>query len=269
MAGGRRGAGFFSGVLAGLALSGATLAALSLSAPAGAPQRAPVAEPAAEPARAPDPAPAAAPAAAPVVAPPPPAAADLAPPPPAAPPAPAWRRNAATRDAAGEGPAVVVALLGVEAQPALADRALASGAATLVIAPAAPGALTLGVRARALGLEVFLLGAGVTPWAAGRAARGLAADARAAAAAAGLAALDLDPAGPNPQGAALRADFALDPAASAERVFQTLDEAARRAGPDGVSVVALSVTDAALTGLARWRAVATARLIPATAAIED
>ena len=191
------------------------------------------------------------------------AAADDARNPPAAPePQPAWRRNAEAFDARGAAP-VAVALTGVDAG-GLA-RALALGAPlTLVIDAAAPDASALIARARAAGREVVTLGADADPRAVGVAAPGFDADALARARDAGLLTLALTPGATTPPADGAAA-FRLDGGASAARVFQTLQEAARRAASGDGVVVALAASDAALTGLARWLAVTQAAPAPLSA----
>jgi len=214
--------------------------------------------------------PAVAPAVAPTVA--PPAAPAIAPPvaAPVAPPEPAWRRNAEAFDARGAAP-VAVALSGLD--DALLARALALGAPlTLLIDPAAPGAGAQARRARAAGREVASLGAVADARAVGVAATDFDARALARAGEQGLLALTLTPGAgaAAASGPVAAATFRLDAAASAERVFQTLQEAARRAAPEvgvvGVgAIVALEASDAALTGIARWLAVTQAAPAPLSA----
>ena len=191
------------------------------------------------------------------------AAADDARTPPAAPePLPAWRRNAEAFDARGAAQ-VAVALTGVDAG-GLA-RALALGAPlTLVIDAAAPDASALIARARAAGREVVTLGADADPRAVGVAAPGFDADALARARDAGLLTLALTPGATTPPADGAAA-FRLDGGASAARVFQTLQEAARRAASGDGVVVALAASDTALTGLARWLAVTQAAPAPLSA----
>jgi len=191
------------------------------------------------------------------------AAADDARTPPAAPePLPAWRRNAEAFDARGAAQ-VAVALTGVDAGGMA--RALALGAPlTLVIDAAAPDASALIARARAAGREVVTLGADADPRAVGVAAPGFDADALARARDAGLLTLALTPGATTPPADGAAA-FRLDGGASAARVFQTLQEAARRAASGDGVVVALAASDAALTGLARWLAVTQAAPAPLSA----
>lgn len=196
----------------------------------------------------------------------------------AAPAPPPLVRNAAAFTASGN-PLVSVILTGLEPASEHLSRVFDLDAPlTLALDPAAAGGEALGVRAREAGFEVVSRGALADSHAVGSYAVGLArarwdADARTLAHDDGMLALALNPSSDDmsttgSRGAAdadITVGFSLDEAASAERVFQTLQEATRRAGENGGVAVALAASDAALTGLARWLAVTEADAAPISA----
>jgi hypothetical protein len=163
-----------------------------------------------------------------------------------------------------------VVIVGLGGDAALAERALGLGAPVAAAVEARGAALGDFVdRLRLAGGEALALDAAPEGAFIGVALRG--GSVPPAAAAAGMLALDL-------RGAAaaldydaaptLRPDLAAPAGSGADRVFQTLREAARRGRADGrVAIVALPAEDAALKGLARWLAVTDVAAVPLTVAV--